>query len=211
MASWRKWAFFSSQPLYFCNYRNLVSIFWYAVVQKPFWWSWVFWTPSVLNDCLSCVFPPCPALPLPEYVLGENDCLFCSFTCPSLSLEGKEICLFTNPNMENISPIVPAKDSLLYYHPKGSFSGSIVVKNPPSNAGDPRDMDLIPGSGRFPGGGHGNLLWYSCLENSMDREAQFIKLHRVIQDWATEQAHTHTHTHTHILLRKKIWDDVHCL
>ena len=42
---------------------------------------------------------------------------------------------------------------------------ALVVKNPPANAGDIRDVSLIPGSGRFPGGGHGNLLQYSCLEN----------------------------------------------
>ena len=48
---------------------------------------------------------------------------------------------------------------------------AIVVKNPPANAGDIRDMGLISGSGRFPGGGHGNLLQYSCLQNSIDRGA----------------------------------------
>ena len=49
----------------------------------------------------------------------------------------------------------------------------LVVKNPPANAGDLRDtdMDSIPGSGRFPGGGHGNPLQCSCLENPMDRGA----------------------------------------
>ena len=50
-------------------------------------------------------------------------------------------------------------------------------KNSPANAGDIRDEGLIPGSGRFPGGGHGNPLPYSCLENPMDRGAcglQFI-------------------------------------
>ena len=46
-----------------------------------------------------------------------------------------------------------------------------MVKNQPSNAGDKRNMGLIPGSGRFPGGGNGNPLQYSCLENSMDRGA----------------------------------------
>jgi len=40
------------------------------------------------------------------------------------------------------------------------------VKNPPLNA---RDVDLIPGLGRSPGGGNGNLLQYSCLENPMER------------------------------------------
>ena len=39
-----------------------------------------------------------------------------------------------------------------------------MVKNPRANAGDARDMDLIPGLGRYPGGGHGNPLQYSCLE-----------------------------------------------
>ena len=46
-----------------------------------------------------------------------------------------------------------------------------VVKNPPANAGDARDMGLIPGWGRSPAVGNGNLLKYSCLENSMDRGA----------------------------------------
>ena len=39
-----------------------------------------------------------------------------------------------------------------------------MVKNPPANAEDIRDMGLIPGLGRSPGGGHGNPLQYSCLE-----------------------------------------------
>ena len=46
---------------------------------------------------------------------------------------------------------------------------ALVVKNPPANAGDAREVGSIPESGRFPGGGHGNLLRYSCLENSMNR------------------------------------------
>ena len=48
------------------------------------------------------------------------------------------------------------------------FPGSLAVKNPPANAGD---MGLIPGSGRSPGGGNGNPLQYSCLDNPMDRRA----------------------------------------
>ena len=46
-----------------------------------------------------------------------------------------------------------------------------MVKNPPANAGDTRDVDLIPRSGRLPGLGNGNLPQYSCLENSMDTGA----------------------------------------
>ena len=47
-----------------------------------------------------------------------------------------------------------------------------MVKNPPANAADITDVGLIPGSGRSPGGEHGNPLQYSCLENSMDRGAR---------------------------------------
>ena len=52
-------------------------------------------------------------------------------------------------------------------------------KNPHANAGDVRDMGLIPGSGRSPGGGQGNPPQYSCLENPMDREAWQVTVHRV--------------------------------
>ena len=51
------------------------------------------------------------------------------------------------------------------------FPDRVVVKNLPGNAGDARDMALIPWLGRAPGGEHGNPLQYSCLENSMDRGA----------------------------------------
>ena len=47
----------------------------------------------------------------------------------------------------------------------------LVVKNMLANAGDVRDRGSIPGLGRSPRGGHGNLLQYSCLENPMDRGA----------------------------------------
>ena len=55
----------------------------------------------------------------------------------------------------------------------------LVVKNLPANAGDIRDLGLIPGSGRSPGGGRGNPLEYSCLENLMDRGAWCVTVHRV--------------------------------
>ena len=47
----------------------------------------------------------------------------------------------------------------------------VVVKNLPANAGDIGDAASIPGSGRCPGGGHGNPLHYPCLENPEDRGA----------------------------------------
>ena len=55
----------------------------------------------------------------------------------------------------------------------------LVVKNSPTNAGDIRNMGLIPGSGRSPGGRHGNPLQYSCLENPRDRGAWQATFHRV--------------------------------
>ena len=57
-----------------------------------------------------------------------------------------------------------------------------MVKNPPANAGDLRDLGSIPGSGRFPGGGHGNPFQYSCLENPMDRGARWATVHGVAKD-----------------------------
>ena len=65
------------------------------------------------------------------------------------------------------------------------FPGGSAVKNPPANAGDARDADLIPGSGRSPGEGNGNPLQDSWLENSMDRKAwwtQSVGVQRVGQD-----------------------------
>ena len=50
-------------------------------------------------------------------------------------------------------------------------------KNPPDNAGDPRDTDSIPGSERSPAEGNGNPLKYSCLENHMERGAWWVTVH----------------------------------
>ena len=54
----------------------------------------------------------------------------------------------------------------------------LVVKNPPANAGD---AGFIPVSGRSPGGGNGNPLQYSCLENSMDRGGWHAAVHGVVK------------------------------
>ena len=67
----------------------------------------------------------------------------------------------------------------------------LVVKNLPTNAGDTRDMSLIPGLGRTPGEGNGNSLQYSCLENSMDRGAWKVTVHGVAELDATENVYTH--------------------
>ena len=54
-----------------------------------------------------------------------------------------------------------------------------MVKNPSAIAGDIRDVGLIPGLGRSPGGGHGNLLQDSCLENPIDRGVWHAVAYRV--------------------------------
>ena len=60
------------------------------------------------------------------------------------------------------------------------------------NAGDAGDMGLIPGSGRSPGGGHGNPLQYSCLGNCMDRETWQAIVHGAFKESEmTEHAVTH--------------------
>ena len=69
------------------------------------------------------------------------------------------------------------------------FPGDSVVRNPPVNAGD---AGLIPESGRSPGGGYGNSLQYSCLENPMDRGAWWATVHGAAksQTWL-KQLSTH--------------------
>ena len=52
-------------------------------------------------------------------------------------------------------------------------------KNLPTNVGDIRDIGSIPGLERSPGGGHGNQLQFSCLENPMDRGAWQAIVYRV--------------------------------
>ena len=60
---------------------------------------------------------------------------------------------------------------LLLPSPSGFTQVALVVKNTSASAGDRRDPGLIPGSGRFPGGGYGNPLQYSCLENPIDQRS----------------------------------------
>ena len=55
-----------------------------------------------------------------------------------------------------------------------------MVKNPPANTGD---TSLIPGSGRSPGGGNGNLIQYSCLGSCMDRGVWWATVHGIAKSW----------------------------
>ena len=91
-------------------------------------------------------------------------------------------------SLESTFPIKP----LLYIHLASLVAQK--VKNLPANAGDTRDTSLIPGFGRSPGEGNGNLLQYSYLESSMDRGAWRATVHGV----AKSQTQLNTHTHNYV-------------
>ena len=69
----------------------------------------------------------------------------------------------------------------------------LVVKNPPANAGDTRDLGSITGPGRSSGEGHGNQLQNSCLENPMDRGVWWATIQRVPKS-RTQLKRQHAHT-----------------
>ena len=66
---------------------------------------------------------------------------------------------------------------------------ALVVKNLPASAGAIRNIGSIPGLGRFLGGGHGNPLQNSCLENPMDRGAWRATVHRITKSWTEVTKH----------------------
>ena len=73
---------------------------------------------------------------------------------------------------------------------------TLVVKNPPANAGDKRDLGSIPGLGRSAGGGHGNPFWYSCLENPHAQEPTvglWSAVNGATKSWTQVSDWAHTH------------------
>ena len=72
------------------------------------------------------------------------------------------------------------------------FPGGASSKEPTCNAGDIRDIGLIPVLGRSPGGGHSNSLQYSCRENPMDRDAWQASVHRDTQSRTQRSNLAHT-------------------
>ena len=77
--------------------------------------------------------------------------------------------------------------------PLANYSCGSVVKNLPANAEDTREASSVPGSGRSPGGGNGNLLQFSCLENPTDRGTWGATFHGVAKS-QTEHAHMSRHS-----------------
>ena len=78
----------------------------------------------------------------------------------------------------------------------GASQVALGVKKLPASVGYIRHLGLISGLGRSPGGGHGNPLQYSCMENPMDREA----LHTTVPGVAKESDKTEASEYTHIRL-----------
>ena len=74
--------------------------------------------------------------------------------------------------------------------------GGIMVKKLPVNTGDIRDAGSIPGLGRSPGGGHGNPLQYSCLENPMDRGGWWATIRTLAQESDMTEKCLSTHSRT---------------
>ena len=70
-----------------------------------------------------------------------------------------------------------------------------MVKKLPANTADIRHVGWIPGLGRSPEGRHGNPLWYSCLENLMDRGAWWATIHRVAKSWTRLKLLSTQHSH----------------
>ena len=78
----------------------------------------------------------------------------------------------------------------------------LEVKNSSANAEDIKDADLIPRCGRSPGGGHGNSLQSSCLENPMDRGDWWATVHGVTKSWTVVGMYAQAHSYLTLPLKK---------
>ena len=87
---------------------------------------------------------------------------------------------------------------------------ALVVKNPLASAGDIRNVGSIPGLGRCPGGGHGNRLQYSYLENPIDRGDWQATVHRIARS-QTQLKQLSTHARIRSLYSNKIVSEAHYL
>ena len=80
-----------------------------------------------------------------------------------------------------------------------------MVKNLSANAGDAGHAGSIPALGRYSRGGNGNLLHYSCLENSMDRGAWRTTVHEVAESQTQLRTHSHTYSRLYFLGILPLW------
>ena len=86
------------------------------------------------------------------------------------------------------------------------FPGGSVVKNPPANTGDARDVDSIPGLGRSPGEGNGNPLQNSCLGNPLDKGAWWATVHGVTKESdMTERLNNNNSSNLYYWVQRPQW------
>ena len=74
--------------------------------------------------------------------------------------------------------------SAIHQHESGidnTYVQGFPVKNPPASTVDVRDVSSIPGSGRSPGGGHGNPLQYACTEHPHGQRSLAATVHKVAE------------------------------
>ena len=121
------------------------------------------------------------------------------------SMEGNLATVLKMMNAYILWPSSFTPGNLSYRHTSTwGFPGGKVVKNSPANAGDTRDMGLIPGSGRFAGGRNGNPVQCSCLGNSIDRGTWRATAHGVakrrtrLSNWALALVYWYTIDGTHV-------------
>ena len=88
-----------------------------------------------------------------------------------------------------------------------SFPGGTGVKNMPANAEDSGDVSSVSGSGSSPRGGNGNLLQYSCLENSMERASWWATVYRVTKSQTRLSMHVCIGLSAYFLL-DLLWKDL---
>ena len=88
--------------------------------------------------------------------------------------------LRTRAGVSDVNPY-PRTGEMRWYILSQIFPGGAVVKNPSANTGDRRFMGSVPGLGRSPGEGKGNLLQYSCMGNPMVRGAWWVTAHGVTE------------------------------
>ena len=121
---------------------------------------------------------------------------YCSGFCHTLTWISHGFTCFPNPDLPSRLPLFTLKhdgiNNLFCHHTLitatvcWASQVALVVKNPPANAGDLRNMSFIPRSRRFPGGGHSNPLQCSCLENPMARGACRATVHGIAESDTTE-------------------------
>ena len=89
--------------------------------------------------------------------------------------------------------------------------GGAVEKNLPASVGDSRDTGSVLYLGRFPGGGNGNPLQYSCVKNSIDREAWRATVHGVTKSWTRLNTHTHIQIYPILFIHSSADGHLGCL